>query len=299
MADDEYGTGDGATRIKERCKAIADAAIADAAPVALPKGPKDAPPPLGQWADDLRGCPNAMLRSELFCAGKPPTRREFFERMQLAQSLAPYTVKYTGPRLYQPDMDVWLELVHRARQLPAGCEVSFSARAMLRSLGRSDGKSDRDWLAATFARLRATALDISRKDPQTGRTRGYIRGLVKSLDYHSDQKVWSACLDPEITTLFAPDLHTWIDTKARQELRKSYLAQWLHAYFSSHRKPRPISVKRLHELSGSANAALRDFRRRLREAMTHVAFVEQAAQRKFEWKIDEADLVHVVRESGN
>jgi hypothetical protein len=260
---------------------------------------KKAAKQLGAWAEDQRGCPNAMLRAALFCAGKPPTRREFFEQLKLVESLAPYVVSYTGPRLYQPDLDVWLELVHRSRQLPPGAVVEFPIRAMLRALKRNDGKSDRDWLIGVFARLRANALDVSWKDPDTGCERGYIRGLVQWLDHDKDRKLWRVCLDPEVTKLFAPDQHTWISSSARHALGKSYLAKWLHGYFSSHRKPQPISVRRLYELSGSDAVRLRRFREGLKEALDEVVFVELVEQRRFEWRIDDDDLVHVLREHGN
>jgi hypothetical protein len=59
--------------------------------------------------------------------------------------------------------------------------------------------------------------------------------------------------------------------------------------------PLPISVSRLLDLSGSTNASLRDFRRKLRTAMGEVADVERADGREFSWRLDANDLVHVAR----
>lgn len=255
--------------------------------------------PLGTWAEDQRGCPNAVLRSALFCAGKPPAQRKFFREHQLAPSLAPYEVKYTGPQLYQPDLDVWLELVHRCRGRALGTPVELPIRGVLRELGRPIGKSARDWLTSTFSLLRATALHVRWVVPKTGTHRGYIGGLVDALVYDETVGLWTIQLDPKIVALFAPDEHTWVQLDTRLQFGKSYLAKWLHGYFSSHRKPLPISVERLKELSGSSTTVLKKFRQNLRAALDEVESVERSRKRQFNWRIDRDDLVHVVRESGN
>lgn len=275
----------------------ADAAAHVPAPKAKPKPPTKAQ--LEFWPEDRRSAPNALLRSALFCAGKPPTKREFFREYQLAPSLAPYQVKYTGPRLYQPDLDVWLELVHRCRLLALGTTVEFPIRPMLKALGRPIGKSGRDWLTSTFTLLRATAVHVRWVDPQTNSRRGYIGGLVDSLLYDEAMCRWRITLDPKIVELFAPDQHTWMSVETRMKFGKSYLAKWLHGYFSSHRKPQPLSVKRLRELSGSSISELWKFRQNLKVAMEEVAFVEQSNRLRFKWHIDTDDLVHVMRESGH
>lgn len=264
--------------------------IASSAPVAEPVQ-------LKLWPDDKRGAPNAMLRSELFCSGKPPAKREAFEGLRLIESLAPYTVSYTGHQLYQPDLDVWLELVHRMR-LAIGEYAVFHTRSFLKALSRSVGKSDREWLTATFMRLRATAIHVKWRDETSGKSGQYIGGLVESLRYDPLMKVWHAKLDPKIVDLFVGQ-DTWLHCSVRRALGKSYLAKWCHGYFSSHRHPKPISVKRLHGLSGSSNKCMRDFKRRLGEALTEVAFVEASERRSFKWRIDEDERIHVLRESGH
>jgi hypothetical protein len=98
-----------------------------------------------------------------------------------------------------------------------------------------------------------------------------------------------------IAELFAPSQHTWLHASARRALGKGYLAKWLHGYFSSHAKPHPICVAALLELSGSENRELRDFRRKLKAALAEVARVETTEGRRFEWCIDDEDLVHVRR----
>jgi len=277
---------DDSRRVRLRFQEIADSIPA----------PEAEPRQLKLWPNDQRGAPNALLRSAMFSAGKPPTKREAFEGHRLVESLSPYSVSYTGHQLYQPDLDVWLELVHRMR-LTVGEYAVFRTRSFLKALGRSTGKSDREWLSATFMRLRATALQVRWKD-EKGKAGEYIGGLVDSLRYEAELKVWHVRLDPKIIDLFVGQ-DTWLHCSARQALGKSYLAKWCHGYFSSHRKPNPISVSRLHGLSGSTNRCMRDFKRRLNEARTELAFVEASEGRRFEWRIDDEDLVRVLRPTGH
>ena len=126
-----------------------------------------------------------------------------------------------------------------------------------------------------------------------------MRSLLQAVDYDKLLGRWYAVIDEELAELFAPKDHTWLHIDARLDLGRSYLAKWCHGYFSSHRKPYPVSVARLRELSGSVNATGRFFRRRLREALAEVAAVEKKHRRRFDWRIDSDDLVHVVRQSDN
>lgn len=255
-----------------------------------------APVQLRFWPDDRRGAPNALLRSALFSAGKPTNTRKLFKQHTLAV-LGPCTISYTGPQLYQPELDVWLELVHRCRLRELGTGTEFPVRSFLKSLGRSAGKSDYKALVGTFRLLASTLIEVAARDDK-GRVRGYMGHLVDSLEHNEATGGWRATLNPKIASLFAPSEHTWLHAGARQALGRSFLAKWLHGYFSTHQAPFPISVERLRELSGSSTKQqLRDFRRSVRKALDEVAAVERADGRGFEWLIED-DVVHVRRGQG-
>lgn len=255
-----------------------------------------APVQLAFWADTRRGAPNAVLRAAMFCAGKPTNERKIFKEYTL-EVLGPYTITYTGPQLYQSDLDVCLELWHRCRLRPLGTETEFQVGSFLKSLKRSTGKSDYTALVSTFRVLAATTIEVARRD-EKGRLRGYIGHLVDSLAYDEATGRWHVSLNPKIAGLFAPTEHTWLQASARLELGRGYLAKWLHGYFSSHERPHPISVQRLRDLSGSTAGRLRKFRENLRVALAEVARVETAEGRRFEWRLDDEDLVHVRRDPG-
>lgn len=286
MAEDDSTTKGARYRFQE---------IANTVPV--PDSSK--PEQLGLWPDDRRGVPNAVLRSALFSAGKPTKTRRLFREHELPAAIGTKGIKYTGPQLYQYELDVWLEVVHRCRLRPAGVETDFHVHGFLRSLRRSTGNANYKQLHDTFALLHATSINVVLERDERGRAKGYRGHLIEKHRYNDMLSRWEVSLHPEIAELFAPREHTWLHIDARLDLGKSWLAKWCHGYFSSHRKPYPVSVSRLRELSGSANASLRDFRRRLREALTEVATIEKRYRRKFDWRVDNEDLVHVVRESGN
>lgn len=249
---------------------------------------------LGLWPEDQHGCPNVMLRSALFSAGKPPRKREVLEDYELPVLAPVESLTYSGARFYQPDLDVFLECAYRCRLRPAGDEATFTTHSFLKSLGfKSMGAKNYQTLESALKRLRWTLIHVRWKG---GRT--LITGFLNSAEFDEHIDQWRISVDPRIAALFAPTEHTWLHASSRRALGKSYLAKWLHGYFSTHKKAHPVSVKRLHELSGSSNASMRSFRQRLREGLDEVAFVELVEQRRFEWRIDDDDLVHVTRSGG-
>lgn len=292
MADDDSTRNDAG----ERRKSIAELAREAAR---FPSSQEESKQ-LGLWPDDRRGAPNVSLRSALFSAAKPRKERKLYRDHALPAAIGTKTITYTGPQLYQHEQDVWLEVLHRCRLRPAGDATDFHPHGFLRSLRRSTGKANYQQLHETMALLHATSINVIVERDDRGKPTGYRGHLIENFRYNDSLCRWEVGLHPDIAELFAPKEHTWLDINARLALGKNYLAKWCHGWFSSHRKPYPVSVSRLHELSGSGTVSrARRFREALREALVAIAGVEKARGRKFEWRIDEDDLVHVMRESGN
>lgn len=235
------------------------------------------------WAEPKRGTPNAFLRSALFAAIQGNKRRWMKE--EVVGSTKDVVVKYTGQQLNQGDLDVWDTLVHLARQHPLGTECSFTAHGLLKALERNTGKSDHAWLHSTMIRLMACAVEI-KADGYT-----YAGSLVSDLGRDDNTRAYRLFLNPKLITLFSDTTWTALDWQQRQSLTRQPLAQALHAYWSTHRFPKPVHVPTLHRLTGSTNKSMRDFRYKLRVALQvlqDVGFLES-------WSIDEDDLVHVKR----
>lgn len=74
----------------------------------------------------------------------------------------------------------------------------------------------------------------------------------------------------EVTSYYTVELN-------KKMLRSKALAQSLHGYFSSHRTPRPVTLKFLQNLTGSRNSQPASFKRQCRsalEALTKIGILE-------------------------
>ena len=94
--------------------------------------------------------------------------------------------------------------------------------------------------------------------------------------------------------LFATDQFTQIDWNIRQTLDGKPLAQWLHGFYASHAQPLPISIAKLHTLSGSEAGELWKFTQTLRKNLDHLVDAHQQHCQSFSYEIKD-DVVHVSR----
>ena len=128
--------------------------------------PKPTPKPapvvrLPLWPAELRTCPSCVLRSALFGVVQRG-RRKALEGEILA-TWEGVTIRYTGWRLDQGDLDVWLAALHLAREHNLGTRVSVTINEMLRTIGRpTDGRSH-EWFKSAIRRLTACAVEITRQ----------------------------------------------------------------------------------------------------------------------------------------
>jgi len=100
--------------------------------------------PFPDWIERLRAAPNAMLRSALFGVVKPG-RRKYVREMSLPM-VGDFSSTYTGERLDQADLDVFLQILHYARQQKATDVITFPTRRLLREIGRGTSGADYKWL---------------------------------------------------------------------------------------------------------------------------------------------------------
>ena len=231
------------------------------------------------WPEAKRGAPNAVLRGALFAAVQGKGRIAM-ERVILAAQDG-ITIRYTGWQLTQSDLDVWEQALHLARTQALGTECHFIEKGFLQGLGRQSGKSGRDWLRSAFARLTATAVEIS-----DGR-RTYGGNL---LEFYREEDTGRTVLEinPKLAPFFGRSQWTQIDWEQRQRLRGKPLALWLHGFYATHAAPHALTVEYLHKLSGSQTKQLRYFKKNLTQALRDL----QAAGAIKAFKIQD-DLVHV------
>ena len=104
--------------------------------------PKPTPQPakvvrLPLWPAELRTCPSCVLRSALFGVVRRG-RRQYLQN-QIVATWADTTLRYTGIRLDQADLDVWLTALHLSREQGLGARVVCSERCLFAGVGSQNG----------------------------------------------------------------------------------------------------------------------------------------------------------------
>jgi len=234
------------------------------------------------WPYGRRGSPNSFLRSALFAAiqGKD---RSFIKDTTLFSQQG-ISVKFTGERLNQEDMTIWLALVDLARQHPLGTECNFTAYGILKHIGLSVGGEQRERLRLSIERMTACMVKIG-----TGRLT-YGGSLIDEFVIDEQTKNYRLNLNQKLINLFSENDWTALSWDQRKQLRSKPLAQKLHEYYSSHAVPKPVTLGFLHKISGSNNSQIKDFKRRTKDALDQLVRI-----RFLESHSIEDDLVTVRR----
>jgi len=230
---------------------------------------------------------NVIARSALFAAIKSKDRRRMHKEIVASQD--GIEISFSGEQLNQDDHDNFMQLVKLASVRPLGQAVIVPANAILRTLGRSTGKSQHDQLRADMDRLVTGTVTIKANGLD------YIGHLVDDALQDTRDPVhkrhWAYRLNPRLVTLFAPNRYTLNNWQTRQQLGQKDLARWLQLWLESHAQNFATRVEVIRERCGSMNKDLRFFRRRLREALDDL----KTAGVIHNWAIDAGDLVHIDR----
>lgn len=264
-----------------------------------------ADPQLPTWPETTRGAPNAILRSALFSA-RGREKRHFLNN-QVFDSKS-VSIRYTGLSLDQSDLDVWLGVIDIGKHVKLGQPIQYTERGLLRAIGRggergrSIGKTDRNWLHRVLDRLLNGQVCIS----TTGRGsfEGRFIDRVQSDGSSADKYIY---LSPYLRGLFDRESWSQINRDVRFALAGHPLAQWIHAFYSTHAKPYSLKVATLHRLCGSEAGmamapsvsrakSLNDWKyQSLEKALQAVEAESRRVGRHFEYSFDSDDLVSVAQ----
>lgn len=279
----------GTNDFAEQIDAIRARARQKAERVPLPGAPFPAEAArLPLWPQPVRAVPNGFLRSALFGAVAKGKRR--YLQGELMASVDGIEIRYSGQRLDQGDLDVWVCLLHAVRLQVLGSRCRMTSYALLKLMGRSDTGKNRATLQARIERLVATALTVKQ-----GRY-SYIGSLIGFAAKDEETQGWVIELDHRLRSLFADDQFTQIEWAVRHDLGGYQLAQWLHGFYASHAKPFPLKVETLHKLCGSEMERMDHFREKLRKALG--ALTEASAARGVGFRHEiRGDLVHVEKDA--
>lgn len=243
---------------------------------------------LPAWPEAVRALPNGFLRSALFSATR--TRKGSRRDMKRERIAAVNDIEiiFTGEQLDQGDRGAYQGLLHIARCQNLGSECRFTAYSMLKLTGKKNSTGNRDTLHERLVRLKATAVEVKQ-----GRFT-YIGSLIDGVYKDDVTKQYVVVLNEKLRALFEDSEFTLIDWKIYYELDGRPLAQWLHGFYSSHAKPYPVSVTKLHELCGSNAGLITDFKKDLVNSFENLTQASKIHGQHFEHEILD-DLVHVRR----
>ncbi|MEB0006637.1 plasmid replication initiator TrfA [Pseudomonas sp. RTB3] len=249
---------------------------------------KEPPPATGPkikpWPEEVRSVPNPILRSALFGAVKKGSRA-LFEREHIASPKG-QKIYYTGVRLDQIDLTVWLCALHLARDQPLGKELCFTAYSLLKLMKKTDTGKNRKILHERLMRLKAGTVEITQRNVL------YIGSLLKDVHQNPGSSKYVLMFDAKLHVLFPSDGFTYVDWVIRSALDRQPLAQWLHGFYSSHVYPYPMKVTTLHRLCGSEASEMWKFTQTLRRALSAVSATCEAHGDLFMYDI-RGELVHI------
>jgi hypothetical protein len=235
---------------------------------------------LPMWPEGFRGIPNGILRSALF--GVVRKGRRTFENDVQKASLKGTTIRFTGQQLDQSDLDVWEYCLHLCRERGLGVKIEFSNYHCLKTIKRSQGGKNVEWLKSVLHRLMIAVVTIHEERLD------YSGALIYHYSYNAVDCKNTIVLNQRLINLFKSGW-TRIEWEERNCLRGKPLAQWLHGFYHTHAEPHPLKVATLQRLSGST-ATTRHFKNDLKEVLKLLSEVTG-------WVcgIDEKGLVHVER----
>ncbi len=235
--------------------------------------------------DAKRIIPNDLIRSSLFTISNHRQKRDYLSDKMLF-TFGQTEINYRGEELRQDDEDVWLQLIYLASQ-NQNSSVEFMPYTFLSEIGWPGRSQYRDKLKECLERMTATNLGIKNKEHKAGLSISLVRKFSWRDDVGDPIKKWRVWLEPEILRLFENQNYSKLEWEQRKKLNP--LAKWLHAYYTSHHEPYPVSVPTLMKACGSKTKTLKHFKPMLREAM--VDLVQVKLLRDF--FIDAKNILHV------
>ena len=218
------------------------------------------------WTENVRAVPKAAVYSALFAPLMKGSRTHV--KRQVLAVVGKYRLIYSGERLDQSDLDVFLWLLHRNRRARAEKPITFSANALIRDLGLTKGNGNREWLIQSLTRLLACGVEVKYE------ANAYAGSLISSMIRNDETGEYTVVLNARLAELMDPSEfggYAQVQFEQRRKLKGRGLARWLHAFAAgaSH-KPLTYRLDALHELAGSGYSRLRDFRAKLDAAAEEV-----------------------------
>lgn len=213
------------------------------------------------WRDNLRAIPNDSVCCALFRAVQ--RTKQVDETMHNKSQIASFSdtiIRYTGPELTQFDCNVFMAILYLLRTQKSNRRIETSLyHIVVHLLGLSKNSKIYNEVKNAAERMRASAIHIE-KTGANGKKMFWTGGLIDEFAYDENTDKLVILVSPRIAKLFEPGRFTTVDQSVRRSLSRYSLSMWLQLYLCSHRKPFPVKVETLRDLSGHSGMPLYRFR---------------------------------------
>lgn len=251
------------------------------------------------WSDAHAIGANTLVRSAIFGT---------FDRQAVFSKDAVFTyenavsLKVQGEALNQTDYDVFqiLLVASSACEIEAGSKFCFTRYSLMKVLGWPTAGVNYQRLDDSLTRLASFVLDLKiepcKTYPKGWRFNGSLiqlgRDNLNTLDSMKNSMV-RVNMHEELMGFFMQGTYHMENLEQRKALGKNQLAKALHAFYSSHLNPMPITLETLQGVLGVEQLP-KHFKQALKRALTALEAVGFIQQWDF-LKSPKGDCLHVVR----
>jgi hypothetical protein len=167
--------------------------------------------------DFMRAMPNSIARSSLFAPIARGKRK--YHQATILVSRVDAKIEYSGEQLDEADADIMLQLMFESRHSALGEPVEFTRASFLRSLGKTDGKNNYEWLDRRITALTKATIIVEtyKPDGQMKYKLGHRRGfhILSGFDVDEETGVYTFTIDPRWATLFGNREYALLDWTKR------------------------------------------------------------------------------------
>lgn len=254
---------------------------------------------VGNWPDNLRQSPNALIRSALFRVGNNKTPR-VIAKPNAPMKVAAYgslEIFFIGEEMRQDDLDVLLELTHVSRGQPVDAPIFLCPAHIIRDLGWSRSADSYDRLRTIIGRLMMGVLKIRLPVDKEGKnTLTYKGSFIKSAAMFDNEtnelsSNWRIEIDPNLFVFFNAKSYTRLNWEHRKRIRAP-LGKFLHAFFSSHDGKVGIHYKKVMEIAGYGGSSAGTVRKFKHDMLKMLEKLKQDGA-VADWSIDNDGYVKV------
>ena len=236
---------------------------------------------------DIGGFPNHLNRSSLFAPIARGRRRIHWQTVMVTRSDC--VLEYTGEQLDEADADLIIAMIAFARPYPIGAAVPLNRAELLRSLRRSTGKHDYEWLHRRIKALTGATMFLEAKKPDgstkysIGKTVSFR--IIAAFSYDDEVETYSYSLDPRWVQMFGNREYSLIDWDKRMQIgRGQDMAKTLQRLVAT--SSDPVQRYALNWLRSKMEygGRLRDFRGALARAIRELERLEIISA----WRIEDS-----------